>query len=179
MAHVPLAEVNTVRNLKERLAQLHGVPRFRQRLLDDGESLQDTATVHPTDLQLVFLNYSEASLEQAAELTAAVGHGSVSEVEEILQRPQDPNQADADGNTPLIVAENAEIASLLLEAGADKDQSSCDSNRRTALGQAVQGLSWINSSTPKPKQQALAAPALTTKTLPKVRVQASGLRSVG
>ena len=129
-----------MRHLKERLAQLHGVPRFRQRLLDDGESLQDTATLYSTDLQLVFLNYSEASLEQAAELTAAVGHASASKVEEILQRPQDPNQADADGNTPLILAENVEIASLLLEAGANKDQASCDSNRRTALGQAVQGL---------------------------------------
>mmetsp|Transcript_9804 Transcript_9804/g.23542 ORF Transcript_9804/g.23542 Transcript_9804/m.23542 type:complete len:294 (-) Transcript_9804:217-1098(-) len=139
MASVPLAEVSTVRHLKERLAQLHGVPRFRQRLLDDGESLQDTATLYSTDLQLVFLNYSEASLEQAAELTAAVGHASASKVEEILQRPQDPNQADADGNTPLILAENVEIASLLLEAGANKDQASCDSNRRTALGQAVQG----------------------------------------
>eukprot|EP00439_Symbiodinium_sp_Y106_P059911 s456_g8.t2 len=116
-------DVSTVRHLKERLAQLHGVPRFRQRLLDDGESLQDTATLYSTDLQLVFLNYSEASLEQAAELTAAVGHASASKVEEILQRPQDPNQADADGNTPLILAENVEIASLLLEAGANKDQA--------------------------------------------------------
>ncbi|CAE7391991.1 unnamed protein product [Symbiodinium natans] len=143
LATLPLEEMeemSTVRNLKQHLGQLYGIPRFRQRLLHNGKSLEDTMALHlDMDLQVVFLHFSDSSREEAAELTAAVEHDCLAKVEEILQRPQDPNLPDANGNTPLTEVKSVEIATLLLEAGACKDLPSCDSKQRTALGQAVQG----------------------------------------
>ena len=52
-----------MRSLKKRLTQLHGLPpRFRQRLLLDGETLEDTAKLDcPTSLELVLLTFADVS----------------------------------------------------------------------------------------------------------------------
>ena len=67
-----------VRALKQQLNQLHGlVPRFRQRLLLDGQCLEDIATLHPgMELELVILAFIPSpSPEIVQEFTAAAGSG--------------------------------------------------------------------------------------------------------
>ena len=58
----------------------------------------------PMDLQLVLLPFCSASEPQVEQLTAAVRAGSLAEVGEVLQRPQDPDLADAQGARALSVA---------------------------------------------------------------------------
>eukprot|EP00439_Symbiodinium_sp_Y106_P024287 s399_g2.t5 len=65
---IPVEEIQDVKALKQRLAQLHTLPpRFRQRVLFHGENLKD----------------------DAGELAAAAMQGSISEVESSMQLPQD------------------------------------------------------------------------------------------
>ena len=81
LATIPVEEVSSVRALKRRLQQLHGLPpMFRQRLLLQGSSkkLDDDDKVDlPMDLELVVLNLCSTSLAQADEFVAASKKGSV------------------------------------------------------------------------------------------------------
>ena len=84
----------------------------------------------PMDLQLVLLPFYEASREEVEELIAAVLLCRPSVVEEVLQRPQDPDlaventgilQSPHNFITALLAAidvRHVEIVRLLLEAGA-------------------------------------------------------------
>ncbi|CAE7871849.1 Ankyrin repeat and KH domain-containing protein mask [Symbiodinium microadriaticum] len=137
----PVNELSDVRALKRQLRQLTGVPRFRQRILKDSAILEDAARLDgPADLQLLQLPFCSTSYKQVIELHEAVENGNVSVVEDILQRPQNPElqledgsdwDSDEDGSVlddyrhaPLTVASRAgrtEIAEMLLEAGADQD----------------------------------------------------------
>ena len=83
VAKVPLQEeLRDVRSLKQNLHRLHGLPpRFRQRLLLDGEALEDAARIDaPVELELVLLASSAVSDLQMEELLSAASHGSVAEV---------------------------------------------------------------------------------------------------
>ncbi|CAE7265361.1 ANKHD1 [Symbiodinium necroappetens] len=135
----PANELSDVRALKRQLCQLTGVPRFRQR--KDSAILEDAARLDgPADLQLLQLPFCSTSYKQVIELHEAVENGNVSVVEDILQRPQNPElqledgsdwDSDEDGSVlddyrhaPLTVASRAgrtEIVEMLLEAGADQD----------------------------------------------------------
>ena len=130
-----------IRTLKRQLHKLSGIPRFRQRLLNDGAVLEDAAQLDgPADLQLLLLPFCSTTYEQVIELHEAVANGKVSVLEQILQRPQNPDLQLEDGSdwdrdeegihfniyrhAPLTVASGAgatELVQLLLEAGADKD----------------------------------------------------------
>ena len=57
VASIPVEGTNDVRGLKQKLNELHGLPpRFRQRVLLHGESLEDTVKLDcPMDLDLVLL----------------------------------------------------------------------------------------------------------------------------
>ena len=130
-----------IRTLKRQLHKLSGIPRFRQRLLKDGAVLEDAAQLDgPADLQLLLLPFCSTTYEQVIELHEAVANGKVSVLEQILQRPQNPDLQLEDGSdwdrdeegihfniyrhAPLTVASGAgatELVQLLLEAGADKD----------------------------------------------------------
>ena len=57
LTRIPVDEIQDVKGLKQRLTQLHGLPpRFRQRVLFHGESLNDTVTLDsPMDLDIVLL----------------------------------------------------------------------------------------------------------------------------
>ncbi|CAE7815392.1 mask [Symbiodinium sp. CCMP2592] len=99
-----------------------------------------------SDLQLVLLPFSSASQQQADELADAAGEGEVSLVEELLQRPQDPDANDRNGETPLYRASlvgSTETARLLLEAGADFDLA-CGQHHLTALVVAA-GLGHVDT----------------------------------
>ena len=133
MCALSVDEVRDVRNLKQHLQSLCGRPRFAQRLLhncvnwDDDTVLTSSSDV---DIQLVLLPFVAASQSQALQLVRAAEGCHIGEVEEILQRPQDPNMACSESflfreMTPLgIAAENGhlEIVQLLLEAAADVDK---------------------------------------------------------
>ena len=78
---IPVEEIHDVRALKQRLAQRHGLPpRFRQRVLFQGEILEDTVTLDsPMNLDLVVLPFAEVSQGHIDDLVAAAFHCSVSQ----------------------------------------------------------------------------------------------------
>ena len=75
--------VPDVRALKRHLNQLHGLPpRFVQRLLLDGQCLEDAATLHSAmELELVVLAFiPNRSPDEVQEFTAAAGAGDFDKV---------------------------------------------------------------------------------------------------
>ncbi|CAE7565141.1 ANKRD39 [Symbiodinium sp. CCMP2456] len=148
-ATVSTDEFPTVRSLKQHLEGLCGVPRFRQRLLLGETTLQDDAMLGSGDLRLVLQAFAKTSKRQANELASSVEQGSIQRVEEILQRPQDPDLTDQDGRTPLYIAAlkgNRSIVQLLLEARASVEKKCAIKTRRhgpsrarSALGAAALG----------------------------------------
>ncbi|CAE7714778.1 mask, partial [Symbiodinium sp. KB8] len=147
LATIPAQQLSSVKALKRELQRCCGLSRFRQRLLQDGSALDDMSMLEGTsDLQLVLLPFSSASQQQADELADAAGEGEVSLVEELLQRPQDPDAHDRNGETPLYRASMVgctETARLLLEAGANFDLA-CGQHHLTALVVAA-GLGHVDT----------------------------------
>ena len=137
---MPVGDETTVRGLKRRLQSLHGLPRFRQRLLHGGTILNDDFRLDaPYDLQLVLLNFITASHAENVELLAASMRGDESDLEQILQRPQDPNRPVNSPMGPLHFASmlgQLGIMRQLLEARAQLDDRDCE-NCQTALGFAA------------------------------------------
>ena len=125
LATLSSSDIGNVRVLKLRLQELCGQPRFRQRILHNEAILDDTAElVAPIHVQLVILGFANVPPERDDGLYDACRQGDVSQVEQVLQRPHNPNVASADGMfpTPLCAAaDSGDIAvlSLLLEAHAD------------------------------------------------------------
>ncbi|CAE7557663.1 unnamed protein product [Symbiodinium natans] len=76
---IPLEEVGSVKEVKQRLHQLHGLPpRFRQKLLLQGACLGDADELHSTfELDLVLQSFCDASQTQVSDLVAACEDGSV------------------------------------------------------------------------------------------------------
>ena len=79
VASLPLAELSDVKALKERLHQQHGLPpRFRQRLLHDGNPLDDAIKLESAmDLQVLIVAFCEDSEDQREELDMAAANGEV------------------------------------------------------------------------------------------------------
>ncbi|CAE7441994.1 ANKRD50, partial [Symbiodinium pilosum] len=91
-------------DLKREVQRLCGYSRFRQRLLlPDGQILPDEAALNePADVQLVFLPFSRSSGQQVEELWDAVERKDMHMMEELLQRPQDPD-LEVGGRTPFVL----------------------------------------------------------------------------
>ncbi|CAE7853601.1 ANK1, partial [Symbiodinium necroappetens] len=105
LVSVPVEELSDVKSLKRNLQLLCKVPRFRQRLLHQGVALDDKERLElPTDVHLVMLPFASATEEQRDELVNAVEQNRLPQIEEILQRPQDPSLTDTLGRTPLGMA---------------------------------------------------------------------------
>ncbi|CAE7176557.1 ankrd29 [Symbiodinium pilosum] len=82
----------TIRQLKEALKDACNLPRFRQKLLLQQRVLADDQDLDQVlDLQLVKLSYTAATDAQIEGLLRAAADGAVDRVEDILQRPQNPN----------------------------------------------------------------------------------------
>ncbi|CAE7266818.1 mask [Symbiodinium natans] len=137
LAVVPIEDVSDVRTLKQHLQSLCGLPRFRQRLLCNGTCLDDHVSLpSPMHLQHVALPFSSVSQLEIEELKAAAESGDLDQVEDMLQKGQDPDLIALEDHTPppqptphtpLALASRAghdEIAELLLEASADPDKTS-------------------------------------------------------
>ena len=125
-------------DLKHYLQSVCGQPRFRQRLLlPDGQILPDDAVLDgPTDVQLILLPFCPSSRDQVERLCDAADENDLPTLEQLLQRPQDPN-LEYYGSTPLQGAAfcgSVDAVRLLLEACADKDWAS--TTGRTPLYEA-------------------------------------------
>ena len=97
--------------VKKALAAKVGISRFKQRLfVEDGlHQIEDDEVLDPAPLKIQL-----ASREN--NLVA---------LEQLLQRPRNPNEANNDGKTPLFYAAeqgHIQLVELLLEAGAKTDE---------------------------------------------------------
>ena len=124
-------------HVKRHLQQLCGQPRFKQRLLlPNGQIMSDDYVLDgPRDIQLILLPFLPSSEGQIDQLVRFAGAGDVAKIEQLLQRPQDPNLEAAQG-TPLLLAclnGRVDAVRLLLEACADKDKADCTSATPMAL----------------------------------------------
>ena len=125
---IPVAEASTVRALKQSLQSACGVPRFRQRIVHDGVILVDDFKLEgPLDLQIVLLNFITASPSERSDLLSASTDEDNPYVEEMLQRPQDPNRHPDDDMGALSGActfGRLGNMQLLLEARAELEDAS-------------------------------------------------------
>jgi len=127
-----------VRELKTLLATRVGYSRFRQRLFADdmGELRGEMLLSRLPSVQLIILDLHDADDAMVEQLFCACEQGRLTEVEQLLQKPLNPNlrhPARADGETALIVSAengNLEVVRLLLEARAglraDKNAATTD-----------------------------------------------------
>ena len=130
---VPVEDCSDARALKAYLRCSCGFPpRFQQRLFLEGSELEDSKLLEASmELNLLLIPLSSTHKD---ELFAAIRLGSASQVEALLQIPQDPNVADGHSRLPLQMASadgNVDIVRLLPEARADTDL--VDGHRFTAL----------------------------------------------
>ena len=115
------------RALKCHVQRVSGQSRFKQRLLLlDGQMLSDDFVfTGPTDVQLILLPFEASSEEQIRHLRDAASSNDIQAMEELLQRPQDPDLEVGTLAPALLVAcgrGHAEAVRLLLEANADKNR---------------------------------------------------------
>ena len=119
---------DTARALKCHVQRVSGHSRFKQRLLLlDGHMLSDEFVFRePTAVQLILQQFEASSEQQIRQLRDAAHSNDVQAMEQLLQRPQDPDLEA--GGLPLALhcacrRGHVEAARLLLEANADKDRS--------------------------------------------------------
>ena len=143
--HEELADAS-IKGLKQRLAQTLGITRFRIRLLHDSCPLGDDQTLIEDQeftlqvVQLVMLEFLQPDREQDRGIIAACEENDDKFLEQHLNQPRNPNFEDADAMTPLCAASlngSLKCVSLLIEAGASKDQGTTD-NGATPLFMAAQ-----------------------------------------
>ena len=121
----------SVKALKQCLAQKIGIPRFRLRLfqdnipLDDNQILIENQTWTLQVVQLVILEFQLPDREQDHGIMVACEDNDDKLLEQHLNQPRNPNFEDANAMTPLCAASlngSLKCVSLLIEAGANKDQ---------------------------------------------------------
>jgi ankyrin repeat protein len=110
--------------LKKYLSHQVGCSRFRQRILNGnaGELFDDQEICAPVDLQLVILDFWPFEEHEDAKFVSACEQNELAQLEEILQRPQNPDARDRDGWPALHFAAQVGTAScmeLLLESRSD------------------------------------------------------------
>ncbi|CAE7361757.1 ANK1, partial [Symbiodinium necroappetens] len=128
---------NSARTLKRHLQGLVGIPRFRQRLLQEARVVEDTEQLAlPMSLQLVILPFVQLQDSECNDVAQALAQQDQDKLELLLQRPVDPNTHARDGTSPLHRAMDGrywETVRLLVEAGVDVDET-CRSTGLTPLG---------------------------------------------
>ncbi|CAE7685381.1 unnamed protein product [Symbiodinium microadriaticum] len=131
---IPKAEHDDVQSVKRSLQALLNIPRFRLRLVHGEMVLEDGASVASlVDVKLVVKAFTTDSQASASLITHSI-QGRASEVESLLEEPQDPNLFGARGFTALMHASaqgHLEVMRLLLEAMAEPNLAA--SSGATAL----------------------------------------------
>ncbi|CAE7901887.1 ANKRD50 [Symbiodinium microadriaticum] len=86
LTSLPLAQLSDVKGLKQRLHQQHGLPpRFRQRLLHDGNPLDDAVQLDTAmDLQAVIVPFIETRAEEGPKLFEAAASGRVDQAAALI-----------------------------------------------------------------------------------------------
>ena len=84
---------DSARALKCHVQRVSGQSRFKQRLLLlDGHMLSDEFVFGgPTDVQLILQHFEASSEEQIRQLRDAARNNDIQAMEQLLQRPQDPD----------------------------------------------------------------------------------------
>ena len=138
----------SVKALKQRLAQKIGIPRFRLRLLqdncplDDNQTLIENQTLTLQVVQLVILEFQLPDREQDQGIMVACEENDDKLLEQHLNQPRNPNFEDANAMTPLCAASlngSLKCVSLLIEAGANKDQGTTDNGATPLFVAAGEG----------------------------------------
>eukprot|EP00434_Breviolum_minutum_P012984 symbB.v1.2.011447.t1/scaffold762.1/size178242/8 len=132
----------SVKALKQRLAQQIGIPRFRLRLLQDNSLLDDDQTLALGVVQLVRMELLPPDMEQDHEFMVACEENDDKLLEKHLNKPRNPNFEDANGITPLCAASlngSLKCVSLLIEAGANKDQGLANDGATPLFVAAAEG----------------------------------------
>ena len=115
----------SVKDLKKLLARRIGYSRFRQRLVSEelGELRDDMPVRQLPSLQLVILDFCAPEQAKWEALLLACQNNRVVEVEQLLQKPLDPNTVPRPVWPMSSAAEwgYLEVVRLLLEAGADQN----------------------------------------------------------
>ena len=153
LAALPAEAVSDVRSLKDHLQSARGLPRFAQRLLHEGTILRDEGVcpTTDTDVQLIMIPFVGLEESEKCRMRQFARNGNEARLEELLQRPVDPNTADAHGTTCLHDASSlglVQIVRFLLSAGAGTDI--VDESGRTALHHALQVVSRARFREPHP-----------------------------
>ena len=135
---------DTARALRCYVQRVSGQSRFKQRLLLlDGQMLPDDFVFKgPTDVQLVLQPFEASSEDQIRHLRDATVDNDIQAMEQLLQRPQDPD-LEVEGQAPALHYACArgitDAARLLLEADADKDRPYADIGTTPLLMASVHG----------------------------------------
>ena len=113
-------EGKNIKSLKTLVAKQIGVPRFRQRWLsEDRTVLQDDEFVVASDVQLVVLNFVQPEEGDRQKLCHACRVNDSGQVEELLQKPLDPDIGGGEALIEALQSEHDECVDLLFEAGAE------------------------------------------------------------
>ena len=97
----------TAKAVKKALAAKVGISRFKQRFfVEDGSEIQDDEVLDlaPLKIQLVVLEFWPTDDEETQKMIVASRDNDVVALEQLLQRPRNPNDASGDGKTPLFHA---------------------------------------------------------------------------
>eukprot|EP00439_Symbiodinium_sp_Y106_P072107 s9_g13.t1 len=146
LAAIPVTAVSDVRDLKQQLQKHCGVPRFRQRLLRNGDLLEDHVALDAAgNLQLVLLPFAPELQDPnllaggagttALHRAAAAGHRDVARLLLEAGADHDPPSRNL-GRTPLHMAVDnghASVVELLMDAGWEKSDSSFGWRRLVSL----------------------------------------------
>ena len=137
---------DTARALKRHIQYISGHSRFKQRLLLlNGPMLSDDFVFKgPTDVQLILQEFGASSERQIRRLRRAARGNDIQAMEQLLQRPQDPDLENGRRPPALHCAcgqGHVQAARLLLEADANKDRT-CVNHGSTPVLWACEG-GWV------------------------------------
>ena len=137
----------SVKTVKQSPAARVGFSRFRQRFLSEDGSRRIVdeeifaSDPFPIKIQLLIVPLERPNVEHEERIIAAARDNNSVALEQLLQRPLDPNVTDRGGTTPLHHAAGTghlQPVNLLLVAGACKDAAQ-GADRRTPLLLATRG----------------------------------------
>eukprot|EP00435_Cladocopium_sp_Y103_P047917 s354_g14.t1 len=136
--------IKTKTRFEEKVIKFRLPERAVQRFLseDGSRSFPDTEIFdcRPVKIQLLIVALGQATVEEEAMMIRAARDDNFFVLEQLLQRPLDPNSTDMGGAPLQRAATNghSKTVKLLLEAGADRDATT-RAERRTPLLLAILG----------------------------------------
>ena len=104
---VSMEEILDVRDVKAALRNLHGFPMCMQQLLHNGRSLHDChLMLKPIDRQMILLDPSTVAWQsnKYSDLLHAAGNGHLEMARLLLEAGADKEQHDDEGPTALLLA---------------------------------------------------------------------------